>query len=66
MVLDDFDDQMIAGDECRRNFLTLVMQLRKKPQPGNLPDRGSNPGLLGARQQRYPWITAVVSILFVI
>ena len=29
MVMDDFDDQMLAGDECRLNFLTLVMQLRK-------------------------------------
>ena len=50
MVLDDFDDQMIAGDECRLNFLTLVMQLRKKSQPRNLPDRGSNPGPLHERR----------------
>ena len=34
-ILDDYDDEMIHGDECGLNFLTFVLQLRKNPG-GNL------------------------------
>ena len=52
MVLDDYDGQMIPGDEWGRNFLTFVLQLRgKKKKHKNLNQktnstRGSNPGPL--------------------
>ena len=49
---------MILGDECGLNSLTFFLQLRTIP--GNLPDRGSNPGPLDERQRRYPSTTAVV------
>ena len=29
VVSDDYDDQMIPGDECDPNFLTFVLQLKK-------------------------------------
>ena len=64
MVLDDdCDSQMISRDECNLNFLTFILKLRKiqnKHQPGNWPDRWSNPGPLGERQWHYPSITVVV------
>ena len=54
MVLDDYDGQMIPGDECSLHFLIFVVLLRttpEKPQPANWPDRDrvSNPGPLGER-----------------
>ena len=47
MVLDDYDGHMISGDKCGLHFLTFALRLKKnteKPQPGNWPDQGSNPG----------------------
>ena len=49
MILDDYDGQMISGDECGLNVMTFVLELRENPgktQPGNLPDRGLKPGSL--------------------
>ena len=31
MVLDDYDGQMIPGDECGPTLLTFVLQLRRNP-----------------------------------
>ena len=38
MISEDYDGQMIPGNECDTNFLTFVLQLSKnlgKPQLGN-------------------------------
>ena len=32
MISDDYDGQMMPGDECGPNFLTFVLQLRKNPE----------------------------------
>ena len=55
MFLDDYNGQMIPGDECRLNFLTFVLQLRKN-FGRNLnqevdPTGGSNPGSLDETQR---------------
>ena len=63
MASDNYDDYMIPKDECGQNSLKFVFKVeekpRKNPQPGNLPNRGSNRGPLRERQRRYPWTTAV-------
>ena len=50
MVWIIYDGHVITGDDCDPNFLTFVLRLKenpgKKPQPGNWPDQGSNPGPL--------------------
>ena len=49
MVWMIYGGHMITEDECGPNYLTFVLRLREnpeKPQPGNWPDRGSNPGPL--------------------
>ena len=43
-------------------YLTVDENPRKKTQPGNWPDRGSNQGPLGERQRRYPLTTVMVKL----
>ena len=57
------DVHMIRGDECGRNFLTFVSQLRKpaeRPQSGNYPDLKYSTDTLEERLWCYLWATAVV------
>ena len=48
MILDNYDGKIIPVYECRVNFLTFVLELRKDH------NRGSNLGPLGDRSDVIP------------
>ena len=54
---------MITGDECGSNLRLRETPEKQKPQPGNWPDRGSNPGPLCEKWRCYPRTTAMVETL---
>ena len=57
MVLDDYDDQMIAGDACGLNFLTFVLRLRKYPGKNlnqETDPTGIEPGTTGLEEWTLP------------
>ena len=55
MVLGDYDGQMIPGDECRLNFLTFVLQLRKNSWKTSTKNSFMFRLVLGSTQPPIKW-----------
>ena len=53
MMRDDYDGQMIFGDLVGRKLPDIRLTGEEKPHPGNLSQRGSNPGPLRDKRTCY-------------